>query len=137
MGNKHSAHMSLLKKKKPKQQRAANLPLTSQAENNSTKSGANPSCPSGVTAVDETREVAKALAQETDSNLIHLLHQNWKADPRNSGGASRARDPANDETNSIASLLHLPPVSRATPPSGTVHWTRAHGILPLSLPERV
>ena len=75
-----------------------NPPLRSQVENNSTESGANPSCPSGVSALEETNEVAKALLQDTDNILIHLLRQKWKADPHNGGGASRARDPANDVT---------------------------------------
>ena len=62
----------------------------------------------------ETNEDANARAQDTASILVHRRRHAKKADPRNGGGSVRARAFARSVTKSIASELHLPPVSRAT-----------------------
>ena len=82
-------------------------------------------------------ETTKALAQETDSNLIHLLRQNWKADL---AIVEERPELGTLPTTRRTQSLHCSTCRRSRqrpPPSGTVHWTTVYGISPLSLPERV
>ena len=60
------------------------------------------------------RELANDRPHDTDNILIHRLLHPKNAEPRSKGGAERARAPAMAFTNSTASWLHLPLVSRAT-----------------------
>ena len=89
--------------------------------NKSDKSGWCPSCPSRPSERGETKEDANARPQDTADILDQRLFRAWRADPRKNGGASRDLTSAKLCTNSIASSLHLPPVSTAT----TTSWHRS------------
>ena len=77
----------------------------------------------------------KRTNSQHKSKFLGLDAEMTKKTPRNGGGASRARDPANDETNSIASVPHRPPVSRATTTKRQRSLARARGIWHLVLPS--
>ena len=61
-----------------------------------------------------TRELAKDLQHEMASIRVHFRRQARNADRWKVGGASRPRAAAQISTNSTASGLHRPPVSKAT-----------------------
>ena len=75
------------------------------AASKSAKSGGGPSCPSGVTEQEVTKELANALPQDTASILDQRQRQAKYEDRRSNGGVSRARAPASELTKSTASLL--------------------------------
>ena len=103
-------------------QQSSSATCSSQLEaNKSDKSGWCPSCPSGPSERDETNEDANARPQDTASLLVQRLFHSWNADPRKNGGASRDLTSAKLWMNSVASSLHLPPVSTAT----TTSWHRS------------
>ena len=63
--------------------------------------------------------------QETANILVHRFLQPKNAEPRKIGAASRALASAKLLMKSVASLLHLPPVSMATTTSRHRSLTRS------------
>ena len=76
-----------------------------------------------------TPENWRTTARTTSSSISSIHPKN--AEPRSKGGAERARAPAMAFTNSTASWLHLPPVSR--PPICNGLPQRVPGVFALCL----